>query len=252
MSYNKFLTLLLFLRKGGLKGFLNFVLMKNKTFYRPPLTFPIFGLLRHKEEILNIRDNIFQGSIRYSEIEKKLRKASRPVIVDCGINVGVTVRWWFYLNPKSIVYGIDMMQEAQDFTITALSECARKNYIPITAALASTNNKALEIKYDDPLFGGNSVEVSKKYMRNKRHILSSTLDDCLRKYNIKDIDLLKIDIEFSAAPMLCGASETLKKTKYVLLEWHDAEERKNSVICMQKAGFIIKKECKRNIWFKNF
>src|SRR4030042_1123579 len=252
MGYNKFLTLLLFLQTGGLKGFLHFAFMKNKIVYQCPLIFPIFGLLRHKEEILNIRDNIFQGSIRYPEVEKKLKKTSRPVIVDCGINVGVTVRWWLYLNPKSVVYGIDMMQEAQDFTITALSEYSRKNYIPITAALASISNKALEIKYNDPLFGGNSIEASKKYMRNKRHILSSTLDDCLRKYNIKDIDLLKIDIELSAASMLCGAAETLKKVKYVLLEWHNAEERKNSVRFMQKAGFIIKNEDKRNIWFKNF
>ena len=246
---NKFINLLVFCKTFGLKSLLYFLCVKKQSSFRLPLFLPIFGFITHKEEILNIRDNIFQGSLRDPYIEKRIRKTKEPVIVDCGINVGVTVRWWFYLNPKSVVYGIDMMQEAHDFTIKALSEHLKKGYIPITAALASESNNILEVKYNDPLFGGNSVKATGEYLHN-RCARSSTLDDCLCKYNIRNIDLLKVDIEGNEASMFRGATKTLEKVKNILLEWHGVEEQKSSIDFLQEMGFIIRKEYKRHIWFE--
>ena len=249
MYYNKFITLLVFCKTFGLKNLLYFLRVKKQSLFSLPLFLPIFGLITHKEEVLNIRDNIFQGSLRDPYIEKSIRRTKEPVIVDCGINVGVTVRWWFYLNPKSVVYGIDMMQEAHDFTIKSLSEHFKKAYIPITVALASESNNVLEVKYNDPLFGGNSVKATGEYAHN-RCLRSSTIDDCLCKYDIRNIDLLKVDIEGDEVAMFHGAIQTLKKAKNILLEWHDVKERKGSIDFLQEMGFFIRKEHKRHIWFE--
>ncbi|MDD5440086.1 MAG: FkbM family methyltransferase [Candidatus Omnitrophica bacterium] len=199
---------------------------------------------------MNIRDNIYRGSLRDSVVEKKIGRAREPVIVDCGVNVGITVRWWLYLNPGCRVYGIDMMQEAQDFTVKSLPERLKKNYTPITAALDFENGRAVEVKYDDPLFGGNSLSAEGKFLHT-RGIRSVTIDSCIRTYNIKTIELLKIDIELSAERMLYGAAETLGKVRNILLEWHHEEkERKGSVLFLQKTGFRIRREYKRHIWFE--
>ncbi|MBU1997733.1 MAG: FkbM family methyltransferase, partial [Candidatus Omnitrophica bacterium] len=87
---------------------------------------------------------------------------------------------------------------------------------------------------------------------HERTVRSATLDECLSKdCTSNKIDLLKVDIEGSAADMFRGAKQTLKKIKYIFLEWHDDNERDGSVEFLQKAGFFIRKRYKRHIWFEN-
>lgn len=250
MDYNKLTLLLIFWKIFGLKNFLYFLFIKYRILWHLPMLLPIFGLVKNKEEIINIRDNIFQGSLRDLFIENKIRKAKKPVIVDCGINVGITVRWWFYLNPKSLVYGIDMMQEAHSFTMESLPKSFKGNYIPIAAVLASQSDQRVDVKFDDPLFGGNSAEMPPEEYAQCRSVRTTTLDDSLSKDPIKEISLLKIDIEGSAVSMLRGATQTLKKVRNVFLEWHNEQAKKGSVDLLRGAGFFIRKKHKRHIWFK--
>jgi len=219
------------------------------TLYKLPIFLPIFGIISHKEELLNIRDNILQGLLRDRGMERHIRKAKKPVIVDCGVNVGVTVRWWFYLNPRATVYGIDMMQEANDFTIMALPDRFKTRFVPITAALASNKGHVVEISYDDPLFGGNDAGVTSRYFQ-KRQVHSTTLDDCLHDYRIDTIDLLKVDIEDSAAQMFQGAIQTLLKVKTILLEIHSEKERDNCCHLLREKGFCVRRSYKRHLWLE--
>ncbi|OGX24492.1 MAG: hypothetical protein A2Y03_03320 [Omnitrophica WOR_2 bacterium GWF2_38_59] len=249
MYYNKFFTMLSFWKKFGFNNLLYFLFTKNQEVRHWPGFLPIFGIITNKEEIRNIRDNIFQGSLRDQLIEKIIKKTKNPIIIDCGINIGVTVRWWFYLNPSSIVYGIDMMREAHEFTLRSLSEKFKKSYIPITLALAADNNQMFKVQYNEPLFGANSV---KSFGEHERNVCSSTLDECLRKYcSNNKIDLMKVDIEGSAAAMFSGATQSLKRIKHIFLEWHDDDERDSSISLLAKAGFFIRKRYKRHIWFEN-
>jgi FkbM family methyltransferase len=250
MYYNKLMTRLDFWRKLGPKGLRYLLCLRNKALCPLPLSLPIFGLITTDEEMLNIRGNIYKGQLRDPFMEKWIRKAAEPVIVDCGINVGITVRWWFYLNPKSVVYGIDMMQEAHDFTVKALPEHFKKSYIPITVALDSETNRIFDVRYNEPLFGGNSLKAAEEKYLHNRNVCSSTLDDCLGSYHIENIDLLKVDIEGSEVPMFRGARQTLGKVKNILLEWHDPEERKGSITFLQSMGFALRKEYRRHIWFE--
>jgi FkbM family methyltransferase len=226
MGHNSVVNYMAFAKIFGLKNLALFH-CKNWALCNLPIFLPIFNMISHKEELQNIRNNILQGYVRDRSIERQIRKAKHPIIVDCGINVGVTVRWWFYLNPKATVYGIDMMQEANDFTIHSLPERFKLKYVPITTALASETGRMIEVKYDDPLFGGNSVDASDKHYGN-RQVRSMTLDDCLHNYSIDSIDFLKVDIENSGVSMFQGAAWTLSKVKSILLA------RTLSVYCAKK------------------
>jgi len=248
MEYNGFTNFIMFGKTFGLKNLALFY-RKRWDLCKLPLALPVFGIVRHREELLNIRDNILRGYIRDSKMERQLRKSKHPVIVDCGINVGVTARWWFYLNPQATVYGIDMIQEANDFTVKALPPRFKEKYIPITGVLAYETGQAVEISYDDPLCGGNNAGISSGYSE-KRQLRSVTLDDCLHNYSIDAIDLLKVDIEDSAARMFKAATHTLPKVKNILLEVHTEKEREGSLSLLREKGFHIRRSYKRHLWLQ--
>lgn len=248
MGYSGFVNFIIFGKIFGLKN-LELFYHKKWTLCHLPLFLPVFGMISHQGELLSIRGNILQGSIRDRNMERQIRKATQPVIVDCGVNVGVTVRWWFYLNPQATVYGIDMMQEANDFTMRALPDHFKIRYVPITAVLASETGRVVELNYYDPLFGGNSAGAASGYSQNRR-VHSMTLDDCLSSYHIDNIDLLKVDIEDSAASMFQGAMRTLSKVKNILLEIHSEKEREDSICLLREKGLRIKKSHKRQVWLE--
>ena len=248
MNYNRISNFVTFGKIFGLKSLALFY-WKKWNLCNLPFFLPVFGMISHKEELLNIRDNILQGSIRDRNMERQIRKAVHPAIVDCGVNVGVTVRWWFYLNPHATVYGIDMMQEANDFTMNVLPDRFKTRFVPITAVLDSSTGRSVEINYNDPLFGGNNTGAVSGYSE-KRQVHSMTLDDCLHNYRTDTIDLLKIDIEDSAGSMLQGAMLTLSKTKNILVEIHSEKERENAICLCREKGFYIRRSYKRHVWLE--
>ena len=246
MKHRNIINFIAFEKMFGIKNLLRFY-FKKWTAFNLPISLPVFGTISHREELLSIRDNILKGSLRDGSMERYIRKAGEPVIVDCGINVGVTVRWWLYLNPHTRVYGIDMMQEANDFTVAALPDSFKTRFVPITAVLASSTGQPVDLSYDDPLYGGNNAKISSGCSENRR-VNSMTLDDCLKSYRISTIDLLKVDIEDTAAQMFQGATETLLKAKSIMLEVHSEKEREDSIRLLYEKSFRIRRMHKRHIW----
>lgn len=204
---------------------------------------PIFGNISVLPEVLNIHDNFALGELRDKKIEKVLKEHKAPVIVDCGVNVGVTIRWWFHLNPNAKVIGIDMIKESQEFVQQKLGA---SDYVPIVAAL-SNKSDIVTIRFDTPLEGKNSITCSTGI--NERSVRMATLDELLRPLQLTEITLLKIDIEGSTKDAIYGASETLNKTCHVVFEHHSPEELDIVTRELLKAGFSLRGFKSRNLWF---
>ena len=232
----------------GIRNLLRFY-FKRWDLFNLPVSLPIFGTISRKDELFSIRDNILQGTLRDRGIEGNIRKEKEPLIIDCGINVGMTVRWWFYLNGQATVYGIDMMQEAIDFTLAALPERFKARFVPITAVLGPETGRMVELSYDDPLFGANNAKISSGCAENRR-VKSMTLDDCLNNSRIGAIDLLKVDIEDTAAQMFRGATKTLSIVKNIVLEIHSEKEREDSLSLLREKSFSIRRSYKRHVWLE--
>ena len=71
-----------------------------------------------------------------------------------------------------------------------------------------------------------------------------SLDDMVKKFNLKQPDYIKIDVDGNEHLVLSGAKETIKKTKEILIElpgeW--IEQTNTSHKILKEAGFnIIKK-----------
>ena len=89
-----------------------------------PVNIPIFGKIKTYQEISNLYDNFAMKELRDEVVENHLLLEKNPLVVDCGVNVGVTVRWWLngLSNNNLRVIGIDMIEESHKFTINSLIE----------------------------------------------------------------------------------------------------------------------------------
>ncbi len=216
-----------------------------------PIQVPIFGTIRTLPEIMNLHDNFGMEHLRDEKIERHLAQKSTPCVIDCGVNVGITVRWWFHLNPRASVFGIDMMQEAQAFTVASIQSlwAAEGGYEPIVAALWSESGKQFTINVGNPLWGENSL-YQPGAEQHGRVVITKTLDEIVDGEQIGEIDLLKIDLEGAGGDALKGATRTLQKTKHICFEIHGEEECKLAGKILADHQFALRRISDRNLWWE--
>jgi FkbM family methyltransferase len=219
-----------------------------------PVTLPVFGRISTPHEVRNIFDNFGTGQLRNKAVERYLSAKEAPCVIDCGVNVGVTARWWLHLNSRATVFGIDMLKEAQEFTAEAIRAMGipEGRYRPVTAALWSESGKNFTVGVSDPLYGDYGFYRPDKE-ETERAVTTKTLDAIAGSEHIGEVDLLKIDLEGAAADALRGAVELLKRTRYVVFEIHDVhnkEERGLASGIMAGSGFRLINVNGRQLWWK--
>jgi FkbM family methyltransferase len=193
----------------------------KKTGWMPvAVNLPIFGSVSTVAEVKNIHDNFAVGEMRDPVIEEAIHVSPSPVILDCGVNVGITVRWWFQFHSRCRVVGVDMVQEAHDFTAAKLSGIRpgmEAFYEAECGVLASAEGREVAFAFDDPLHGENAATTAAG--QHKRSIRSLTLDGIASRRNLDVITLLKLDIEgggetlCSELPIVCRKQSTLSSSR---------------------------------------
>jgi len=216
-----------------------------------PVKVPIFGLVKTYHEINNIRDNFESERLRDSKAEQFLSKQSSPLIIDCGINVGITVRWWFHINPAAKVFGVDMVPETHAFTIESLRSIGinKDRYKPFTAAIWEANGKEFKIGITDPLFGDTGLYRPDKE-ETERIVVSKTLDTIFEEENIGEVALLKLDIEGAGGDALKGADKLIKKVRHVVIEIHSEEECRLSSNILAANNFGLRGVTSKHLWWE--
>lgn len=204
--------------------------------------------MRTLHESDNYIDNFLRREFRCERVEDELRRAQKPVVVDVGVNVGLTVRWWYSLNRECRVVGIDMLTEALDFTTAALGQIEGDlDWNPICSAVGE-RPEVKEIMVSDPLEGTTGLASSQG--KDSRRIEIETLDRLVGKQGIGMIDLLKLDIEGWAGLALSGAEETLAKTRMVVVETHSEEETELTTERLHAAGMRLFRVYGRTMWWR--
>ena len=212
-----------------------------------PVSLPQFGVVRSISEATNVLDNFALGELRSAAVEDHLRNSTDALVVDVGVNVGVTCRWWLGLSPSVRVIGIDMFQEALDFTTGRMSgpgQLAR--WHPICAAV-SDHDGEIEVRFDDPLLGTSRMDASGG--RLTRVIPTRTMDQLVAPFAPGRIALLKVDIEGAAGRALMGARQTLRRCDYVVVETHSEDETRVSSSALIDAGLCLFRSRGRTAWW---
>ncbi len=170
-----------------------------------------------------------------------------PCVVDVGVNVGVTCRWWLSLNPMLRVIGVDMFQEALDFTTRKVDKNGDGARWQAICAAVGAREQTIAVHYDDPLEGTSSIKsAAGKWSRS---MPMRTLDALLERAAPREIDLLKIDIEGAAGEALEGAASTLERCIYVVVETHSDPETRHASSALHKSGLELFRSHGRTMWW---
>jgi FkbM family methyltransferase len=217
--------------------------------YQPfPVTFAGFGKIHSWAEAINLIDNFSLGELRSEEVENHLRTSTESWVVDVGINVGVSSRWWLSLANHVEVIGIDMFQEALDFTTGRIAiNGALERWHPLSGAVAESD-RVVELRFSNPLEGTSRLDSA--VGRKLRKIRVRPLDAMLAPIAPRRIGLMKIDIEGAAGLALSGAPRTLAKCDYVAVETHSDEETTTSSRALIAAGFYVFHVRGRTMWWR--
>lgn len=244
MNLLKILSLL------GFPGFYLYLCRRRKA-DPSPVKVRIFGNIRTLHEIRNIFDNFGKSSqIRDRYIESYLAGRKDPVIIDCGVNVGVTARWWLHLNGNSTVFGVDMIKECHDFTADAVISAGygAGRYAPVTAALWSEDGKRFTVAGHDPLCGDHSFDWPGSG-ENARTFVTKRLDTVFGPDVVGHVDLIKIDLEGAGGSALLGGPELLKRTRNVVMEVHNEKEALPAKKALKESGFVLRRTNGRHLWW---
>lgn len=188
----------------------------------PPLAG--FGPLTHRDEFASIVDNFFEGALRFDALERYLRATDGALVLDVGVNVGITLRWWMHLNPRTEIIAVDMIREAHEFSARALAglDPGYPAQVHHVEAVVGDAPGRTEIAFDDPLHGTNTAGA--RGGATRRQLAVRTLDDIWVEAGARDVAVLKIDIEGAAGAALAGGTAVLRRTRFVVAEWHGAAE----------------------------
>jgi FkbM family methyltransferase len=217
--------------------------------YQPfPVSLAGFGAIRSRDEAINLIDNFSLRELHSDEVENHLRASAESWVVDVGVNVGVTCRWWLSLADHVQVIGIDMFQEALEFTTARIASMgARERWQPLCGAVGDSE-RLVDVRFSNPLEGTSRLDSATGH--NVRKIRVQPLDAMLARIAPRRIGLLKIDIEGSAGLALVGARETLAKSDYVSVETHSDEETRTSSRALIAAGFSMFHCQGRTMWWR--
>ena len=217
--------------------------------YQPfPVSLAGFGKIHSWAEAINLIDNFSLCELRSEEVENHLRTSTEAYVVDVGVNVGVSCRWWLSLADHVQVIGIDMFQEALEFTTGRITTIgARERWHPLCGAVADSD-RVVELRFSNPLEGTSRLDSA--IGGKLRKIRVQPLDAMLAPIGSRKIGLLKIDIEGSAGRALIGAPETLARCDYVSVETHSDEETSTSSRALIAAGFHIFHCRGRTMWWR--
>jgi FkbM family methyltransferase len=137
------------------------------------------------------------------------------IIIDAGANNGYSTLWFSNLASKAKVFAIE--PESSNFNLLKKNTKYNSNIIPIKAGLWSSKEY---LKIYDPGFGKWGIEV-KKATKNNYDLLGISINDLIKEYNLKKIDVLKIDIEGSELEVFSNNLSWLSKVDVIIIELHD-------------------------------
>ena len=208
LCYLKHFTLkdfLILLYKQKINKSITKIAIHNKDF-----KYPIY--LRSPSSDVSIYKQIFIDQ-EYNCILKK----SPEIIVDAGANIGLSAIYFAKKYPKSKILAIE--PEINNFNLLKENTAKYKNIVPIQAALWNKNTK---ISIANPE-GSSCAFITKEDKNSKKSnkVQAITVDKIIKDYKLKQIDILKIDIEGAEKEVFEDTSKWINKVNCIAAELHD-------------------------------
>lgn len=178
-----------------------------------PASLDFYGKKIKIADVLTFRSSyheIFKQKIYYFE-----SKASDPVIIDCGANIGLSTIYFKKLFPSAKVVAF----EPDPLIFSCLSYNIQSfGFTDVLVKNEAVSNYDGVAKFYTE--GGHSGKISEEMSPADIEVNVTRLRSVLEKYD--RICFLKIDIEGEEAVVIPDIAEQLKKVDYLFLEYHSS------------------------------
>jgi len=217
MKDSKVVRLLKYIYRFGIfSGFKAFISTNKKSgnisVRIPAVKYPIW--LRTKTSDIPTFEQIFISQ----EYDIKI-PITPENIIDCGANIGLATVYLKNRYPSAKVISIE-----PDNGNFAMLQKNTSVYSDIHCLKNGVWNKSADLDVVDKLGLGESwaLMVDEVKEKNENSIRSVTISEIMQQFNLKEIDLLKIDIEGAEKELFSDNYEDwLPKTKVLYIELHD-------------------------------
>ena len=181
-------------------------------------------------------------------LEKYIGKNNVHTIFDIGAHHGKFALSIIGLFPKATVYAFEPYKNSFDVLVKNTKD---KKIIPLPLAVCNyEGNATLNINsfeetnslLDSSITGNNVIDNLTKSI-SQAIIETTTIDAIIENYKIKNIDLLKLDIQGSELSALQGAENLLsnQRVAFILAEVEFIEIYKNQPLYHNVADFLVTK-----------
>lgn len=179
--------------------------------------------------------NMCIGELFQSEAYKFKANNSKPYIIDCGANLGMSIIYFKELYPEASILAFEADSHIFSFLEKNIFSFDYEDVILVNKAV--WNKEGDVIFYEEGGAGGKIEEVNE--LTNKHKSIPSTR---LKKYlKGKKVDFLKLDIEGAEYEVLKDCSEELNNVDFLFVEYHSIEnttQNLHSILqIIQNAGF---------------
>ncbi|NWH04425.1 FkbM family methyltransferase [Desulfobacter latus] len=153
-------------------------------------------------------------------VKKEYQFNYRPdleVIIDAGANIGMTSLYFAAAFPDARIFAL----EPEDSNYELLKENTRAypNIIPLHCALWHRN---AALKIANPKASKFSFEV--RETDGIQSVQAVTIEDLIRDYDLKFIDILKVDIEGAEKQVFSNTRPWITQIGLVIAELHDSHQ----------------------------
>ena len=174
-------------------------------------------------EVLHTYKDIFEN-----EIYKFSASSDRPLIIDCGSNIGISVLYYKTLYPGSTVIAYE--PDKKNFQLLS------KNISDNNLQQVTLHEAAVWVENGEISFASNAAEGSSITLTNEGSnvviVPSIRLADVLNTYD--KIDFLKLDIEGAEDTVVADCGSLLSRIENLFLEYHGTIHETEKLITILK------------------
>ena len=209
------------------------------------VNYPVY--LRYNTTDIGAFDQIFYHNFYSFNYEHYLKNIK--TIIDGGANIGLASVYFKNQFPEATIIAV----EPEDSNFRQLIKNT-KSYSSIFCEQLGIWNKSCPLKVEDKYKSGNwGFVVEEVSNENESNVRGISIDDLMQKYNLAEVDILKLDIEGAELELFSENYQWLSKVRMLIIETHDFM-RKGTSKALFKAiidyNFSVHL-CRENIVFIN-
>ena len=166
----------------------------------------------------------FRSYPQFEKIDGAYRKATergrRPLIIDCGANIGLSSVWFSRLFPEAQIVAIE--PAAGNTEIARRNLCGYPNVALLQGAVWDSDTQVTISNTSSSPWAYQVAEAQSETLANSDNSLRTfTIPGLMEMVNANEILIVKIDIEGAEATLFRANTEWVGLTDLIIIELHD-------------------------------